>query len=77
MSVERGIEVVFPVALNRLDGPSAVLAASPLEVLQRCHRSMLRPVHHVGGGPQQPVVHEESGGVFLVQVGNVLRRRVV
>ena len=77
VSVERGIEVVRAVALNGLDGPGPVVAAAPGEVLQRGHGPVLRPVHHVGGAPQQPVVHEESRRALLPGVGNVLGRGIV
>ena len=38
---------------------------------------MLGPVDHVGGGPQQPVVHEESRRTLFVLVGDILRRGVM
>ena len=49
--VKRGVEVVFTVALYRLDGPRAVVAAAPGKILQRGHSPVLRPVHHVRRGP--------------------------
>ena len=77
MAVEWGIEVVLAIALYGLDGPASVLTTAPGEVLQRGDGSVLRPVHHVGGGPQQPVVHEEASGTLLVQVGDILWRGIV
>ena len=38
---------------------------------------MFCPVHHVGGGPQQPVVHKETCGTLFVHVGDILRRGIV
>ena len=75
--MQRRIEVVLAVALHRLNCPSTIVATAPRKVFQRRHCSMLRPVDHVGGGPQQPVVHEESRRAPLVGVGDVLGRSVV
>ena len=47
MSVQRGIEIELTVALHRLDGPSTVLTTAPFEVTERCHSTMLCPVHHI------------------------------
>ena len=60
MSVQRGIEVELAVALYRLDGPGTVLTTAPGKLLQGGHSAVLRPVHHIGGAPQQPVVHKET-----------------
>ena len=61
-----GIELEFAIAFNGLDGPLASVATATGNILQLCYGTVLCPVYHVGGGPQQPVVHEEIGGVLLV-----------
>ena len=77
VSVQRGIEVVLAVACDGLDGPGTVLPAAPGELLQRSHSAVLRPVYHIGGAPQQPVVHEETGRVLLIGIGDILWRGIV
>ena len=49
MSVEWGIEIVFAVARNGLDGPGSVLTTAPGELLQRGDSAVLGPVYHIGG----------------------------
>ena len=77
VTMEWSIEVVFAVALYGLDGPCAIVATAPGNILQGCYGTVLCPVYHICGGPQQPVVHEETGGVFLVQIGNIFRRSIM
>ena len=77
VSVKRSVEIVLAIALYGLDGPGSILTTAPGNILQRGHGSVFRPVHHIGGAPQEPVVHEESCRTLLVDVGNVLGRSVV
>ena len=71
--VEWGIEVVFPIALYRLDGPGSVLSTAPGDVLQRGYGTVLRPVYHISSAPQKPVVHEETSRTLLVEIRDILR----
>ena len=77
VSVQRRIEIELSVALHGLYGPCPVLPAAPWEILQRGNGTVLRPVHHVRGGPKQPVVHEETRRASLIRVGYVFGRCVV
>ena len=60
MTVQRCIEIILAIALNGLNRPCPVLTATPREVFQGSHSPVLCPVHHVGGRPQQPVIHKKA-----------------
>ena len=77
MTMQRSIEVVLAIALYGLYGPGTVLTTAPLEILQRSDSAMFGPVDHIGGRPQQPVVHKETGRVTLIGVGDVFWRSIV
>ena len=77
MSVERCIEIELAITLDSLNSPSTILSTTPFEVAQRCHSTMVCPVHHVGGGPEQPVIHEETSRILLILIGNILGVSIV
>ena len=60
MSVQWCIEIVLTIAFDSLDSPGTVLTRTPGEILQRSNGTMFSPVNHIGGRPQQPVIHKEA-----------------
>ena len=77
MTMKRCIEIVLAIALYGLDGPCTIVAGAPRELLQGSHSTMLGPVHHIGGRPQEPVVHKETSRVLLIGIRDILGRGIV
>ena len=77
MSVDRAVHVELPVPFHDLEGPGAIIAVIPFEILEGCHRAMVLPVDHIFGRVQQPVLHYEAVGVILVMRGIQINLAVV
>ena len=69
VAVYRAVHVELAVALHDARGPGPVVAVEPLEVLERRNRTVVLPVHHVGGSVEQPVLHHEAFGKVVVMRG--------
>ena len=50
VAMDRTIHIEFAVTFNDLLSPSSIVTIVPFKVLQRSHRAMILPVHHIGRG---------------------------
>ena len=69
VSVNRAVHIPLTVTFNHTFSPCTVLPVIPLEVVQRSHRSVVGPVHHICRGIEQPIKHLEALRVIFVVCG--------